>query len=452
MDGIRTLMYGWEFPPRISGGLGVACYAIVRELINQHINLTLVLPYTLATSDIEQLRLINGGNSTASVNNADPGGHLEIKYPAVSTSLHPYAKDITRRLSEESVRDFLTLVSQLALPDEIKKLAKITMDEQRLTLDDHYENNLLTEVFRYAFFAGKLGMEVTHDVIHAHDWLTVLAALEAKGRSGKPLILHIHALETDRSGFWVDRNIFAIEKYGMQYADRIIAVSQFTKDNIVRHYGIAPDKITVIHNGVYANDQQLVQKCGMQKSHRMVLFLGRITHQKGPYFFIEAAKKVLERRQDVQFVLAGTGDSLATMIERVAELRMGKNVHFTGFLSPTKVQQIYGLADVYVMPSVSEPFGLSALEALSSGIPAVISKQSVVAEVLNHILTADFWDNNDIAAKILALLDYGALRDTTLFHSRSDINLLTWEKAANKIINVYESAILHHCEERENYP
>ena len=442
MDGIRTLMYGWEFPPRISGGLGVACYAIVKELIKQQVNLTLVLPYALATNDIEQLRLISGGDDINSINHTGFSNHLEIKSPAVSTVLHPYAKGMAKRLSDESVRDFLTLVSQLALPEEIKELARTVMDEQHLTLDDHYENNLLTEVFRYAFFAGKFGAEVVHDVIHAHDWLTVLAALEAKGRNGKPLVLHIHALETDRSGFWVDRNVFFIEKYGMKHADRIIAVSQYTKDNIVRHYGIDPYKISVVHNGVYANDRQdLQQKYSEQKPNRMVLFLGRITHQKGPYFFIEAAKKVLEKRQDVRFVLAGSGDSLVSMIERVAEHRMGKNVHFTGFLSPTKVQQIYGLADVYVMPSVSEPFGLSALEALSSGIPAVISRQSGVAEVLNHILLADFWDTDDMAAKILALLDYGALRNTTLLHSRNDINSLTWERAATKIINVYESVI-----------
>jgi glycosyltransferase involved in cell wall biosynthesis len=438
MDGIRTLMYGWEFPPKISGGLGVACYAIVRELIKQRTNLTLVLPFALPTNDIEQLKLVNGGDKTNSINNTNSSSQLEIKSPAVSTSLHPYAKGMTRRLSEESVGDFLNLVSQLALPDEIKGLAKITINEQQLTLDDHYENSLLTEVFRYASFAGRFGIEVTHDVIHAHDWLTVLAALEAKGRSGKPVVLHIHALETDRSGFWVDKNIYAIEKYGMKYVDRIIAVSQFTKDNIVRHYGIDPNKIIVVHNGI---DKQPVQPCSEQRPHRMVLFLGRITHQKGPWFFIEAAKKVLEKRQDVQFVLAGTGDSLTTMIERVAEYRIGKNVHFTGFLSPTKVQQIYGLADVYVMPSVSEPFGLSALEALSSGIPAVISKQSGAAEVLNHTLAADFWDTDDIAAKILALLDYGALRETTLLHSRSEIDSLTWEKAAGEIIKVYESVL-----------
>ncbi len=441
MESIKTLMYGWEFPPKISGGLGVACHAIVKELIRKDIKLTLVLPQELSSSDTDQCKLITRQNvSNFSVDENQE--YLEIRCPQVASGLHPYARHLKVQESLARVHEFTRLLAQLMLPDEIKQLAWAALrDGQHLAGGGYYAVDLITEVFRYAFFAGTLGSEVEHDVIHAHDWLTALAVVEAKLRSGKPLVLHIHALETDRSGSGGDERIFAIERYGMNYADRIIAVSQYTKENIVRYYGIAPDKISVVHNGVYVSGKNSTSDNARKKNHKMVLFIGRITHQKGPYFFIETAKKVLAKRQDVQFVLAGTGDSMVSMIEHVGELRIGRNVHFTGFLNPSKVQEIYGLADVYVMPSVSEPFGLSALEALSSGVPAVISKQSGVAEVLNHVLVADFWNADDMAAKILALLEYGALRSTMLQRTVEDIELLTWERAAIKIIEVYKSMV-----------
>lgn len=437
-------MYGWEFPPKISGGLGVACHAIVTELLKKQIKMTLVLPYTLASNDMKHLNLVNGGKpDPTAIQDQKP--QLEVRYSKTTTGLNPYVKNLPGQQSKESIRAFIKLIAKLALPDEIKTLAKeAVMDEQWKVMDDNYEVNLITEVFRYAVTASTWAAKVKHDVIHAHDWLTILAALEAKTISGKPVVLHIHALETDRSGFWVDKRIFAIEKFGMQHADQIIAVSQYTKNNIVRHYGISPNKISVVHNGVYSNEaNQFTTAERINKSHKMVLFLGRITHQKGPRFFIEIARKVLSKRPEVQFVMAGTGDSLHGIIERVAELGLGRNIHFTGFLNSSQVQVIYNLADVYVMPSVSEPFGLSALEALSSGVPAVISKQSGVAEVLNHTLAADFWDTDDMAAKILALLDYPILGNTSLAYTQSEIKSLTWEQSALKIIEIYQSVTRH---------
>jgi glycosyltransferase involved in cell wall biosynthesis len=298
----------------------------------------------------------------------------------------------------------------------------------------------LVEVLRYALVAGALAKDVEHEVIHAHDWLTILAALEAKRYSNKPVVLHIHALETDRSGLWVDKRIFAIEKYGMSKADRIVAVSQHTKDSIVKHYGIDPEKISVIHNGIYCNEEAnpVVKK---ESDPKMVLFLGRMTRQKGPCFFIEVARRVLEKRSDVQFVLAGAGDLLVDMIEHTASLRIGKNVHFTGFLDSERVQEIYKLADVYVMPSVSEPFGLSALEALSYNVPAIITKQSGVSEVLRHTLVCDFWDVEDMAAKILVLLKYPALRCASLANEQKALRVTTWGKTAEKIIELYKKMI-----------
>jgi glycosyltransferase involved in cell wall biosynthesis len=288
--------------------------------------------------------------------------------------------------------------------------------------------------------AGALAKTSEHDIIYAHDWLTMLAGVEAKRFSKKPLVLHIHALETDRSGLWTNQKIYNIEKYGMGQADHIVAVSQYTKDNIVKYYSIDPDKITVVHNGIYcdSSDNMIVRN---KLQPKMVLFLGRITHQKGPSFFIEAAYKVLAKRSDVQFVMAGSGDLITEMIERVASLRIGKNFHFTGFLESASVKQMYKLADVYIMPSVSEPFGLSALEALSCNVPAIISKQSGVAEVLKNTLISDFWDTDDMAAKILALLEYPALRATSLGYEAKQLQHITWGKTAEKLIDVYKKVV-----------
>jgi glycosyltransferase involved in cell wall biosynthesis len=435
---IKVLMYGWEFPPRISGGLGTACYAIVKELARRNVELTLVLPQTANVAGIEHVNLISCDHAVA-LDEDEFEGMVNIKYPAVAAYLCPYisTKDFKRFLSNETLQDFFALLASMHLPEELKAMAIATTEAQMLgaKITGKYGINLLREVFRYALIAGAFAKDVEHDVIHAHDWLTMLAALEARRYSHKPVVLHIHALETDRSGMWIDKRIFAIEKYGMDQADRIIAVSQYTKNNIVQYYGISSDKITVIHNGIYYNESLPDTNTTHPK---MVLFLGRITQQKGPHFFLEVARLILEKRNDVQFVLAGAGDLLLETIERTANLRIGKNVHFTGFLDNDRVKEIYQLADVYVMPSVSEPFGLSALEALSYGVPVVIAKQSGVAEVLHHSLVSDFWDTEDIAAKILALLEYPALRRTSVANEQQGLHAVTWGKAAEKIIELYK--------------
>lgn len=434
---MKVLMYGWEFPPQISGGLGVACYAIVKELVKKNVKLTLVLPQTITADHIDNVTFVGCDQMLDASEYAEFAGTVDIKYPEITTSLSPYinSKSSRQPFSREARQDFLTLLARMQLSDELQTMVTSVIEAG--------ENiDLLSEVFRYALFAGVLAKDIPHDVIHAHDWLTMLAALEGKRYSHKPVVLHMHALETDRGGLWIDKRIFAIEKYGMEQVDQIIAVSQYTKDNIIQHYGISPEKITVIHNGIYYDDKVRISREEAKKDRpKMVLFVGRITHQKGPGFFLRVAKKVLEKKHDVQFVLVGTGDLLREMIERTANLRIGKNVHFTGFLDSDSVHEIYQLADVYVMPSVSEPFGLSALEAVSHDVPAVISKQSGVAEVLHHTLVADFWDIDDMAAKILALLDYSALSQTSLHHTHGDLQVTTWDKAAEKIIDVYKKVI-----------
>lgn len=436
---IKVLMYGWEFPPLISGGLGVACYAIVTELAKRNININLVLPQSIDNFCLEHVRLIGCENLTVADKQKIKG--VKIKYLAITTYLSPYVsdKDFKKLLNNEVLQEFFVLLANMKVSTELKSIAMASIDAQMsdARITGKYGANLLVEVFRYALVAGGLANTVKHDVIHAHDWLTMLAALEAKHYSRKPVVLHIHALETDRSGLWVDNRIFAIEKYGMEQADQIIAVSQYTKNNIVQHYGINPDKIIVVHNGVYFNNDP-PQASTNNTRPKMVLFLGRMTHQKGAYFFIEIAKRVLEKHRNVQFVLAGSGNLMIDMIQRVASLRIGKNVHFTGFLNVDQVRDIYKLADVYIMPSVSEPFGLSALEAVSYNVPVIISKQSGAAEVLKHALVSDFWDVEDMSAKVLSLLEQPALRQASIANGNKAAQDITWSQTAEKIIKVYQ--------------
>jgi glycosyltransferase involved in cell wall biosynthesis len=444
--GIKALMYGWEFPPHISGGLGVACYAIVKELAKRNIDITLILPRAASDSGIDHVDLI-GCDSLNSADVSEFDGIVDIKYPEVATYLSPYiaAKDFKRFLCNETLQDFFALLDKMHLPEELKAMVAATAEAQGpdAQITGKYDIDLLVEVFRYALVAGALAKDVEYDVIHAHDWLTVLAALEAKRFSHKPLVLHVHALETDRSGSRIDKRVFAIEKYGMNQADQIIAVSQYTKNNIIQHYGVASEKISVVHNGVYCNggNSDITSVVKKESQPKMVLFLGRLTQQKGPYFFIEVARRVLEKRADVQFVLAGAGDLLVEMIERTASLRIGQNVHFTGFLDSNRVQEIYRIADVYVMPSISEPFGLSALEAISYNVPTIITKQSGVSEVLRHTLVSDFWDVEDMAAKILVLLKYPVLRCASLANEQKELQVTTWGKTAEKIIEIYKRMI-----------
>ena len=446
---MKILMYGWEFPPRISGGLGVACHAMVQELAKKKVDVTMVLPYAMEqVTSRENVSFIGCDAVVASLTRqsdiSDLGqacfGENLVRF------LHPYfqsgEEQYLEQLDEASAR-VASIIAKLQAVHQFADFHGVVTAHAGKSLPfkltGQYGMNLLAEVCHYAIVAGALAVTVPHDVIHAHDWLTVLAGVEAKKRSSKPLLFHVHALEPDRSGVMVDARIFAIEKYGMEQADKIIAVSEYTKSVIVCHYGISPEKIIVVHNGSYVDDNST--ELPQPRRHKMVLFLGRLAHQKGPFFFIEAAQKILEKRRDVHFVVAGTGGLLREMIDRVAALRIGKQVHFTGFLDKKKVERIFRLADVYVMPSVSEPFGLSCLEALSYGVPVVISKQSGVAEVLSHVVKVDFWNTDDMANKILALLDYKALRQITLQQSIDDLECLTWAKTADKLICLYSSFV-----------
>jgi len=286
--------------------------------------------------------------------------------------------------------------------------------------------------------------------------MTIPAALHARSLTGKPLVLHVHSLEYDRSGDNINEAIGKIEQEGLTRADRIIAVSHRTQQMITEHYGIEPEKISVVYNAVSRQEARQifnVERRQRARGHQMVLFLGRITFQKGPDYFVEAAARVLEVLPDVRFVMAGTGDMMEQMVERVAELGIGDRFHFTGFLQGEQIERIFSLSDLYVMPSVSEPFGISPLEAMLCDVPVIISRQSGVAEILKHALKVDFWDVRQIAGKIIAVLRHPVLAGEMAQGAQEELRKIRWETAADRIAEVYQNAVAARpCRPKANLP
>ena len=301
-----------------------------------------------------------------------------------------------------------------------------------------YGPDLGSKVIEFSKIAAKLAMLDPFDIIHAHDWMTFLAGVEVKKATGKPLVVHVHALQYDRAGAGARGWIYDLEKYGMEEADRIIPVSHYTGEIIATHYGIHPKKIHPIHNGADPVEAFETKKKFPEK---LVLFLGRLTSQKGPEFFLETAARVIRKIPNVRFVVVGTGDKLRHLIETGAFRGLGAHFHFTGFLDKEKVNDLLSMMDVYCMPSVSEPFGLSALEAAQFSIPAVISKQSGVAEVLKGALKADYWDVELMAQHIADLLTDDTLRENVVEQAKLDIAACTWDAAAAKVMKIYEELV-----------
>ena len=430
---MRILMYGWEFPPHISGGLGVACFGMTQALAEQGHHITFVLP-----------RLKGGMPKSSHVSliglNHPHGEEMAPEQALVTASLKALAGTVDIRAVDSPLSPYLTDPLYI----ETLRRLKASRDWSQpispvdVNVSGDYGPNLMAEILRYAEAAGVIAAAVPHDVIHAHDWLTVLAGIEAKRVSGKPLVYHVHALEFDRSGDNVNQVVYDIERYGMAEADKIVAVSHYTKSIIVGRYGVSPDKVEVVYNAVTRKDSPVrgVEDHKTRKE-KVVLFLGRITFQKGPDYFVEAARKVLERRDDVRFVMAGSGDMAARMIERVAEVGMGRKFHFTGFLSGQDLERIFLESDIYVMPSVSEPFGISPLEAMYYDVPVIISRQSGVSEVLHHALKVDFWNTDELADKILALLSHDPLRKEIMEHAAEELKGIQWSNAATTLVDIY---------------
>jgi glycosyltransferase involved in cell wall biosynthesis len=312
-----------------------------------------------------------------------------------------------------------------------------------------YGFSLLQEVRRYAMLGGQIAQEEQFDVIYAHDWLSFGAGVEAKRVSGKPLIVHVHATEFDRCGgpMGINKDVYEMEKEGMEAADRVIAVSQFTKDLIMREYGIPESKIKVVHNGIddisESRGENRLRLASLKASgYSIVLFLGRITLQKGPDYFLRAARSVLEREPRTVFFLSGSGDMERQIMDMAARFGISDRVLFTGFLRGHDRTEVYKAADLFVMPSVSEPFGITALEAMKSGTPVLLSKQSGAAEAVKHALKVDFWDVDEMTNKITAVLRHKGLRQTLSEHGKHEAGRLTWEDAAGKVENVLQETLL----------
>jgi glycosyltransferase involved in cell wall biosynthesis len=407
-------MFGWEFPPFHAGGLGVVCKDIVEGLSRHQVRVHLVLPKIPIplTSSIS----IHDASLVKKVDIIDG-----VRIEKVDTLLHPY-------ITQEG---YQVLHEAFAREHHFSTSQGNTM----------YGKDLFHEVEQYAKKAGSFAKKLGHDVIHAHDWMTYKAALEAKKVSGKPFVAHVHATEGDRTGENPHPTIAAIEREGLLGADKVIAVSEYTKQKLIEYYGIPAEKIEVVHNAVDHLPKVFSSLPTLSKKDKIVTFLGRITMQKGPEYFIRAAAKTLTKVKNVKFVVAGTGDMLPFLMEESARLNIARNVLFAGWLSGEDIDRAYQMADLYVMPSVSEPFGVTALESIKNGTPVLISKQSGVSEVLPHALKVDFWDVDEMANKMIASLRYPSLLETVLTFSHRDMLRYDWKKQTEKIKTIYQNLL-----------
>ncbi len=404
---MKILMFGWEFPPIQNGGLGVACQGIVEGLIGNGHAVYLVLPKVVPEMQMfspEMFQLLAASESGGFVKMANVPGGL-------------YSPYMTAQNYENWIR-------------QMKKKEPGMI----------YSDNLFEEVYRYAAQASVHAKTVPHEVIHTHDWLTAEAGIQAKKISGQPHVMHVHATEFDRSGDNANQTVYNMERRGMEHADRVIAVSERTKQMIMKHYGVPDWKIDVVHNAVQPNFTAYHKTHHLNKTDKIVLFLGRMTMQKGPDYFLKMAKRVLEVIERVKFIMAGDGDMMHQTVRMAAELGIERNVLFAGFLKGDEIARAYGAADLYVMPSVSEPFGITPLEAIQNGAPVLMSKQSGVSEVVKNALKVDFWDIDEMASQAIAVLQHPALSNTLKTQGKREVERMTWHKQAKEIEKTYHKA------------
>ena len=307
-----------------------------------------------------------------------------------------------------------------------------------------YPDNLLEEINNYSIVAGVIARTLDFDIIHSHDWLTYPAGIHAKQVSGKPLVIHVHATDFDRSRGNVNPTVFGIEKDGMTNADHIITVSNLTRQTVIEKYGIDPAKVTTVHNAVEPLSDELKNVQVPKMKEKIVTFLGRITMQKGPEYFVEAAAKVLQKVHNVRFVMAGSGDMMEKMIDLAAQKDIADRFHFPGFQKGKQVYEMLKASDVYIMPSVSEPFGISPLEAMQMGVPSIISKQSGCAEILNHVIKIDFWDIDAMADAIYSIISYPAMYNQMHEEGLAEVDGIQWKKAGKKVIDIYNKILNNH--------
>ena len=413
-------MFGWEFPPHILGGLGTASYGLTKGMHNcGNMDITFVIPKPWGDEERDFANIIGACNT--------PVAWRDVNWDYVENRLGKFMNpQLYYDLRDRIYADF----NYMRLND----LGCIEFSGK-------YPDNLIEEINNYSIVAGVIARTIDCDVIHSHDWLTYPAGIHAKNVTGKPLVIHVHATDFDRSRGNVNPTVFGIEKDGMHHADHIITVSNLTRQTVIEKYGIDPAKVTTVHNAVIPLSDDLLSIPKPENKEKVVTFLGRITMQKGPEYFVEAAVKVLQKDHNVRFVMAGSGDMMDQMIALVAKRGIADRFHFTGFLRGRQVYEMLKASDVYIMPSVSEPFGISPLEAMQMGVPSIISKQSGCAEILNNVIKTDYWDIDAMADAIHSIISYPSMYESLKTEGIEEMKGITWEKAGQKVIDIYNQVI-----------
>jgi len=444
---MKVLMLGWEFPPFIRGGLGTACHGLTKAMSGLGAEILFVLPKPIPSEYSSHVRLVapQAGSPLAVSEEVYQSEQFKnVRFCTVRSSIQPYQTPATYKDAQNSVHLSPTdraRVSKLGQTIGIQAGSQPQPSTGGATsgfigAGTHYAGDLYGEVERYARLVSQIAASEQFDVIHAHDWMTYAAGLAVAGVTGKPLVVHVHSTEFDRSGEHINQRIYDLERQGVHGATKVIAVSYLTKRIVVSRYGVSEDKVQVVYNAI-DSDGNGQTASHIQTDEKIVLFLGRITMQKGPEYFLAAARKILDVMENVRFVMAGNGDMIRRIIELAAEMGVGHKVVFTGFLRGGDVERIYRMADVYVMPSVSEPFGIAPLEALSHDVPVIVSKQSGVSEVLQNVLKVDFWDINEMANKIIAVLKHPPLHSTLREQGNFEVRKLSWVDSAQACLDVY---------------
>ena len=418
---MKALMFGWEFPPHILGGLGTASYGLTRGMSKQgDMDITFVMPKPWGDEDQSFLKIIGASNTPIVWRDAS----LEAVKSRVEKFMNPqeYFK-----LRDNIYADFSYMQ---------------TNDLGCIEFSGKYPDNLLEEINNYSIVAGVIARSYDFDIIHSHDWLTYPAGLHSKTISGKPLVIHVHATDFDRSGGDVNPMVYNIEKNGMDHADHIICVSNLTRKIVIDKYHQDPSKVSTVHNAVEPLSPEILAIDRITEvPEKVVTFLGRITMQKGPEFFVDAATQVLKNSNHIRFVMAGSGDMMNKMIRLVADRGIADKFHFTGFLKGKQVYEMLNSSDVYVMPSVSEPFGISPLEAMQCGVPSIISYQSGCAEILQNVIKTDYWDVDGMADAIYSICTYQGMEDFLREEGKKEVDEIKWEYAGQKVRDIYNKLV-----------
>ena len=417
---MKALMFGWEFPPHILGGLGTASYGLTKGIYqNGDMDITFVIPRPMGDEEKTFAKIIGASNT--------PVAWRDVSWDYVQQRQGNVMDPQTYfDLRDHIYADFNYL--------NVNDLGCIEFSGK-------YPQNLMEEINNYSIVAGVIARTAQFDVIHSHDWLTYPAGIHAKQVSGKPLVIHVHATDYDRSRGNVNPVVFGIEKDGMNQADHIITVSNLTRRTVIEKYGISPDKVTTVHNAVEPLPDDYLKIEKTPRKEKIVTFLGRITMQKGPEYFVEAAAMVLKKVHNVRFVMAGGGDMMEKMIRLAARRGISDRFHFIGFLRGKEVYEMYKNSDVFIMPSVSEPFGIAPLEAMQMGVPSIISKQSGCAEILDNVIKVDYWDVNEMANAIYSIISYPAMSQQLHEEGLDEVAGIVWKKAGTKVINIYKRLV-----------